>query len=129
MRPIGSPKELERKRIRAIELIQEGEKPKTICRFFRVTPKTVSLWKRLARGGIENLRAKKVPGRKPRLSDEQLFELREMLLKGAMEYGWPNGLWTARRVKELVFRKFKIEFHHEHIRKILHLKLNWTSQT
>lgn len=128
MRTIGSPKELERRRIRAIELLQQGEKPKMICRFFKVTPKTVSVWKKLARNGLENLLAKKIPGRKPRLSVEQLSELKEMLLKGAMAHGWPNDLWTANRVKALVLKELKISFHPEHLRKILRWKMNWTSQ-
>jgi transposase len=55
-------------------------------------------------------------------------ELERLLLRGAKAHGWPNDLWSARRVAEVVRRRFGVEYHAEHVRKILRRRLNWSSQ-
>src|SRR5207302_8570316 len=42
--------------------------------------------------------------------------------------GWPNQLWTAGRVATLIRRRFGVDYHPEHVRKILKQRLGWTSQ-
>jgi transposase len=74
------------------------------------------------------LAAKPTEGPKPRLSDVQLAELEELLLKGATAHGWVNDLWTAARVTVLIQRHFGVQFHPEHVRRILNHRLNWSSQ-
>ncbi len=49
-------------------------------------------------------------------------------MKGARSHGWPDELWTAKRVAEVIRRHFGVEFHTEHVRKILKERLVWTSQ-
>jgi transposase len=75
----------------------------------------------------EGLAAKPVPGAKRRLTDTQLGKLKELLLKGAPAHGFPNELWTAARVAEVVKRHFGVEYHPEHVRKLLKRRLKWTS--
>jgi len=82
----------------------------------------------MARAGPEGLSAKPPPGRKRRLNDAQLQQLETLLLQGAQEHGWPNNLWTARRVTEVIRRHFGIKLHPEHVRNILKRRLGWTSQ-
>lgn len=67
-------------------------------------------------------------GPQPRLSEEQLLALKELLLCGAVTHGWPNYLWTATRVAILIDRHFGVRYHPEHVRKILKQRLGWTSQ-
>jgi hypothetical protein len=50
------------------------------------------------------------------------------LRRGAKAHGWPNELWTAARVARLIQRHFQIDYHPEHVRKILKQRLGWTSQ-
>jgi transposase len=49
-------------------------------------------------------------------------------LQGAQEHGWPNNLWTARRVTQVIRRHFGIKLHPEHVRNILKRRLGWSSQ-
>src|SRR5262249_8951573 len=87
---------------------------------------SVQRWLRMARtpGGL-NARPLR---RAHRLSDEQLRELEGLLLQGASRHGWPNDLWTAARVTELIPPHFGVRYHPEHVRKVLKRRLGWTSQ-
>src|SRR5205823_7443748 len=67
-------------------------------------------------------------GPKPRLSQEQLARLENLLREGAEQHGWPNRLWNASRVTTLIRRHFGIDYHPEHVRRILKERLGWTSQ-
>jgi len=128
MRPKGSAEDLERRRRRAVQLIQEGESPTLIARILGVRRQSLYRWLDMARGGPQGLSAKPPPGRKRRLDDAQLQQLETLLLQGAQEHGWPNNLWTAGRVTQVIRRHFGIRLHPEHVRNILKRRLGWTSQ-
>src|SRR5262249_5125666 len=126
-RPIGTAEELERRRTRAVQALKEGQSPSTIARVLGVNAASVRRWRQMAQtpGG---LKAKAHPGPKHGLGDEQLQKLEALLLEGAKHHGWPNQLWTAARVAQLIRRHFGISYHPEHVRKILKGRLRWTSQ-
>jgi transposase len=126
-RPIGTADELERRRVRAVQAVADGEPRKTVAKVLGVHIKTVSRWVRAARrpGGLE---AKPQPGPTPGLADADLHRLEGLLSGGAKAHGWHNQLWTAARVARLIERHFGIPYHPEHVRKILRLRLGWTSQ-
>ena len=48
----------------------------------------------------------------------------EEALQGATAHGWPNALWTANRVAEVIRRRFGVSFHPEHVRKICKRRLH-----
>jgi transposase len=127
MRPKGSAEELERRRIRALQLVEAGESPNVVARILGVSPTSLCRWQRQARTG-DSLRAKTVTGRPRLLSDEQLRHLEMLLQQGAAAHGWPNQLWTAARVAVMIRRTFSIDYHPEHVRKLLKQRLDWTSQ-
>ena len=127
MRPKGTPAELERRRRRAVELVEQGESPTVVARILGVTPSSLHRWRRMARKP-HGLDARPVPGPAPGLSDWQLRKLERLLLQGAKKHGWPNQLWTAQRVTRLLRERFGISYHPEHVRKILKRRLGWTSQ-
>jgi transposase len=126
-RPLGTAAELERRRRRAVRLVEQGECPATVARILGVHPKSLARWLRLARQP-QGLDAKPQGGPRPGLSDDQLRQLEELLLQGAKHHGWHNQLWTAARVARLVERHFGRRYHPEHVRKILKRRLGWTSQ-
>jgi transposase len=128
MRPIGTAEELQRRRLRAVELVQQGECPEDVAHFLGCGRSSVYTWLKLAREGPEQLAARPHTGPKPRLCAEQLTELEALLLKGAKAHGWRTELWTAARVADLIERHFRVSFHPEHVRKILKRRLRWTSQ-
>jgi transposase len=127
MRPEGSAAELERRRRRAVQLVDAGERPSVVARILGVTPSSLSRWRRHARlaGGLASRPAL---GPRPRLSDEQLLVLEALLRRGAVAHGWPNHLWTAGRVAIMIRRHFGVSYHPEHVRKVLARRLGWTSQ-
>jgi transposase len=110
-----------------VELVEAGESPSTVARILGVHETSVHRWRRLARTEA-GLASKPHKGPTPRLSDEQLVELEQLLLKGAKHHGWPNQLWTADRVASVIERHFHLKYHPEHVRKILKQRLDWTSQ-
>jgi len=126
MRTPGTAAEHEFLRKRAVAAVRDGQSPSAVARAFGVHRVTVQRWLRQARvpGGLD---AKPVR-RASALSDDQLHHLEALLLQGASKHGWPNDLWTAARVQQLIRRHFGVAFHPEHVRKVLKRRLGWTSQ-
>lgn len=127
MRPKGTAAELERRRRRAVELVEQGESPTVVARILGVRTPSIHRWRRMAHKP-HGLEARRIPGPTPRLSDYHLRKLERLLRQGAKKHGWPNELWTADRVARLIRQRFGVSFHPEHVRKILKRRLGWTSQ-
>jgi len=108
--------------------MRRGESPTVVARILGVGRTSLYRWLAMAERSPEALAARLHPGPRPRLSDEQLRELERLLLEGARAHGWPNDLWSAGRVAELVRRRFGVGYHVEHVRKILRRRLRWSSQ-
>jgi transposase len=128
MRPTGTAPELERRRTRAVELMKQGESPTVIARILGVRRTSLYRWRKMAQAAPEGLASRPHPGPRPRLTAEQLRELETLLRQGATAHGWPNAVWTAQRVAEMIRRHFGVEYHAEHARKILRRRLGWSSQ-
>jgi transposase len=126
-RPFGSAAELERRRCRAVHAVQQGQSPQTVAQVFGVNRSSVFRWLKLSQQP-DGLAAKPHPGPAPRLSPEQHRRLEALLLEGAKAHGWPNPLWTCARVVQLIRRHFGISFHHDHVGRFLHTRLNWSPQ-
>lgn len=128
MRPPGSPKELERRRLRAIALLKEGYQPVEVARTLGVDRRSVRRWKAAYRQeGRRALKAIPAPGRPLKLSIEQRNELEEELLRGAQGAGFPTDLWTCPRVAKLIKRRFGITYHVDHVGRVLR-SLGWSPQ-
>jgi len=64
MRSMGSQKALERRRVKAVEMIQKGMMPVEVARKLGVDRRSVRRWKSLYRKkSIEGLKAKPISGR------------------------------------------------------------------
>jgi transposase len=85
-------------------------------------------WRQAAAVAPSGLAAQPHPHRPPGLTDAQLGRLEELLAQGAQAHGWPNHLWTAARVGELIQRTFGIRYHHDHVGRFLRRRLGWTPQ-
>src|SRR5438477_6742941 len=127
MRPQGTAAGLERRRRRAVELVEQGESPTVVARILGVRPSSIHRRRRLARKP-QGLDSRPNSGRPPRLSAYHLRKLERLLRQGANKHGWPNQLWTADRVARLIRERFGISLHPEHVRKVLKRRLGWTSQ-
>ena len=127
MRPPGSAKALERRRRRAVSLLDEGYTQAEVARSVKASESSVHRWRRMARRK-DGLAAKPPSGRKRRLTAAQHRRLERMLGKGARAHGWANDLWTAPRVTELIRREFGVEYHVDHVYRLLVQQLGWSSQ-
>lgn len=128
MRPVGSGKQLQRRRQRAIALLQEGRAPVEVARLVGVDRRSVRRWNAAHRKqGAEGLAARPVPGRPSKLSARQRQQLEVMLLRGAAASGFESDLWTCPRVAQVIRRRFGIAYHVDHIGRVLR-SLGWTPQ-
>jgi hypothetical protein len=84
MRPLGSPQKLERRRLRAIKLLMDGHTPVEVARIVGCDRRSVRRWNAAYRnGGVDTLKARGAPGRKPKLDEKARLQLKNVLLKGA----------------------------------------------
>jgi transposase len=128
MRPEGSPAELERRRLRAVALIQDGYSLNEVARRMGCNASSAMRWRNaFRRGGKRALRPKPIPGRPPRLTRRQKVRLVQYLLKGSLAYGYQTDIWTTLRIAELIRSKFGIHYHRDHVGRLLH-SLDWTCQ-
>jgi transposase len=117
---------LERRRRRAVALLEQGESPAVVARILGVQATSLHRWRRMARQG-QDLAAQPPSGAKRRLTDSQLGELEQLLLQGATAHGFPNELWTSARVAQLIHGHFGVQYHKDYVRRLLQQRLDWTS--
>lgn len=128
MRPYGSPKTLEKRRRRAMALLAQGLSLSEVARRVQASVGSVSQWRQVwASGGEAALAAKQVPGRPRKLTEQQGEQLRELLLQGARAYGFPNELWTVKRIATVIWREFQVRYHPSHVWKVLR-HWHWSCQ-
>lgn len=128
MRPIGSPKSLEKRRRRAMALLSQGLSLNEVARRVKASVASVHRWQQASRaGGSSALDPKPVPGRPDKLTDEQRERLLELLVEGAVASGFPNEMWTLKRIRSVIRREFGVKYHRSHIWKILQA-CGWSCQ-
>jgi transposase len=112
----------------AAKLLQEDHGVTEVARLVGAAKSSVSQWKeRLEAGGVEALKAKPHPGRKPWLSKRQKEQLVKLLVRGARKAGYANDLWTCPRVAEVIARRFGVDYHPGYVWEILR-SLGWSWQ-
>src|ERR1700750_1933766 len=117
MRTKGTAAELERRRRRAVELVEQGDPPAVVARILGVTRSSLHRWRRMVRHG-PGLAAKPATGARRRLTDAQLKELEGLLDKGAVAHGFPNELWNSARVAQIIRRHFGFRYHPDYVRRL-----------
>ena len=112
----------------AARLLKQGLSQSEVARAVCVHRQSVSRWAReLEQSGLGGLRKAKHTGRPPRLSPAQLRELERALKRGPEAFGFASGLWTARRVRDLIADQSGVRYHEDHVWRILR-QLNWSCQ-
>jgi len=111
-----------------MELLDGGLTMEQVSHRVGTSIASVCRWRQaLARGGQAALAAKPAPGRPPRLSGAQCSRLVGVLLEGARAYGYPNEIWTLKRIARVIRQEFGVRYHPNHVWRILR-KLNWSCQ-
>jgi len=128
MRPQGTPDELERRRQRAVQMLRQGYSVTEVARRIGSSHSSVILWRDMVRRrGRKALQAKPASGRPPKLSRRQWKKLPQLLLKGALQWGYSTDLWTTSRIAEVIEREFHVKYHRAHVGRLL-ASLEWSCQ-
>jgi len=129
MRPNGSPRDLEARRLRGIRLWREGRTLTEVARILGCYPSAVMRWRDASeRKGDEGLRARPAPGRPPKLNSRQRRRLIRVLIAGALSRGYTTDVWTTQRIVDVIEEEFGVHYHRDHIGRLMHT-LNWSWQT
>ena len=128
MRPRGSPEELERRRRRAIVLLEQGYPPVEVAHRVGADRRSVRRWKAAFRaGGAAALEKKPATGRPKKLDEKARSRLERILLRGAKKAGFPTELWTCPRMAKVILGRFGVEYHVDHVCRLLH-RMGWSPQ-
>src|SRR3954454_17571237 len=112
MRTIGSPAELEHRRLLAVQRVGEGYTAEEVAYFLGVDPSSVRRWVAAFEAqGVAGLAARPVSGRPPHLTSTQERIVRRWLADNPTEHGFATELWTAPRLAQLIEQEFGVHFH------------------
>jgi transposase len=113
-------KVLEALRFTAIRMIKKGIRVEVIAESMKLSRSTVFGWfHKFRKLGWKALESTKAPGARPKLSQDQILQLLEMLKKPATAYEFASDLWTGPRVKKLIKKIFGVDFYGEHMPRFL----------
>ena len=101
---------LEEIRIRAVQRVEAGESPEVVVKALGFSRPRIYEWLALYReGGLDALRAKPVPGAKPKLDGKALDWLyRTITMSNPQQFKFEFALWTRAMVRELIRTEFKV---------------------
>lgn len=120
MRSKGTASELEARRRIAVDKVRGGWTQVQVAEFLGVHPVTVAKWMARRRAdGPAGLAAKPTPGRPRFLTPVQERQVLRCLADKPTEHGFRTDLWTARRVAELIRRRFEVSYHPNYLREWL----------
>jgi transposase len=116
MRNHGSPVELERRRLLAVQRVREGFTATEVAEFLGIDPRSVRRWVAAYRqAGASGLACRPVPGRPPKVTLLQEKIIRRWLADRPAEHGFDTELWTAPRLARLIEEEFGIELNPKYI--------------
>jgi transposase len=116
------------RRLRALQLKEQGWYQRDIAEALGVCEESVSRWLACARtAGPETLLARPAPGHPPKLSPAQKDLIPEFLWHGAEAYGFRGDVWTCARVAKVIEEEFAVRYHKGHVSRLLR-ELGWTPQ-
>lgn len=124
----GSRKDAERRRLKAMTLLDRGLTQKQVAQKLGVTPAAVCQWARTRReGGDAALKARPHPGPRPKLDERQVARLEKLLLQGPRRHGYATELWTLPRIGELIEKRFGVTYDPSGVWHLMH-RMGWSAQ-
>ena len=116
MRDQGSPSELERRRLLAVQRVLEGYSTEEVAEFLGVDPRSVRRWVAGHReAGDEGLLARPPSGRPPKLTYTREKIIRRWLADKPTEHGFATDLWTGPRLAKMIRQEFAIELNPKYL--------------
>src|SRR5215212_8021293 len=96
MRSVGTPAELQRRRVLAVERVSEGYTVEEVANFLGVDSSSVRRWVAAFHDqGAAGLAARPVPGRPPKLTTTQEKIALRWLADNPTDHGFATEIWTA----------------------------------
>jgi len=120
--------QLERRRMKAVKLFDQGLSQAEVARTVGVHRQSASRWHKAWQDhGARALKGAGRAGRKPRLTDEHFRQLECALKQGPEAHAFGTPLWTTRRVATVIQRLAGVRYHEDHVCRLLQ-KLGWSCQ-
>lgn len=103
-------KTLEEIRIRAVQRVQAGESPEVVIAALGFTRPRIYEWlAKYREGGLNALRSRKAPGKKPKLKAHMVRWLyRTLTGKSPLQFQFPFALWTRAMVGQIILERYGI---------------------
>lgn len=128
MRPHGQPEMLEKRRLKAMALLESGKTYRAVAAEVDASLSSVVRWHQAYRKrGRDALRPRAIPGRPPWLSPREKKQLEKILLRGPLAAGYSTDLWTLKRVGQVIEEKFGIGYSIANLWKLM-AGLGWSCQ-
>ncbi|WP_405880130.1 winged helix-turn-helix domain-containing protein [Streptomyces sp. NBC_01136] len=119
--------DLERRRLMAADLFEQGMRPSQVARVLGVTRQAADQWRRRWREGGRDALLSRGMGGRSYLSAEQVAELDGLLKQGPTAHGWDDQRWTLARVGRLIEERFGVVYEISGIWRLLD-RLGWSWQ-
>jgi len=109
-------------RIRAVQRVEAGESPEVVVKALGFSRSRIYEWlARYQEGGIEALRFKGIPGKKPKLSGADLRKLARIITeKNPRQLKFEFALWTRAMVRKLIMDEFGVILSESQVGRLLH---------
>lgn len=108
-------------RLYAVYQVAKGSVSREVAQFYNVSFKSVCNWvNQFNKYGIEGLQDNPKSGRKPQLSEEQMKEIKYVILKEpATKFNYNTATWTGPILINFILKKYGVEFKRAQIYNIL----------
>jgi len=112
-------------RLVSILPLSKGESSRKAQELLLLSHNQILIWaKRFNQFGIEGLRDKPKPGRKPKIRAEQLSQLKRVVLEvSPEEYGYNTAVWAAPMLVKVIEKEFGIHYSDDAVYFLLKKKL------
>jgi len=112
----ASPEE----KLTAVRLLESGVPLIKVARALGKSRIAIWKWKTAYhQKGEKGLQRKPASGRPRKLGDRELKKLVFYLAKGPTHYGFPNDVWTLRRIAHVIKKEFGVTYHPGHVWRLL----------
>ena len=106
---------LEQRRRLAVARVEEGWAQVAVAAFLGVSARVVNRWVTTHREGLGALTAKPTPGRPRKLTPRQEAAVLSWVAQSPTAFGYPDELWTSRRVAALIQKRLGVRFNSNYL--------------
>lgn len=111
--------QLYRTRIEIMLLVDEGTSQTEICKLLGCTAATASRWIMLAHSGMSEQWEGYYRGRPPKINQEYLQRLKELVSRSPREFGYSFQRWTGEWLARHLAKEFGVKVTKHHINRLL----------